>query len=332
MEREKLVQVLLATYNGERFLLEQLDSLSRQTYGRWRLLVSDDGSSDGTLSVLEAYVSREGRARIVDGGASHGGACANFLSLLSYADAPYVAFCDQDDVWLPHKLGTLVDAMGQLERRYPEGKPLAVFTDLAVVDDSLATISPSHMAHVGVDPRRCSLANLLVENKAPGCSMLVNRALYQEALRLPEGGEGVIMHDWWLMLTAAALGAIGYVDRPTALYRQTGGNAVGARANGARASLGRMARGISGVVPGRDQVSFLESTTAQARAFAAAYGRGLSERQRALCEGYGSLLSMAPAGRVAFCARNDVLNSARSKRLAMARSMLLYEWGKRRLS
>ena len=94
----------MATYNGERFIAEQIESIQRQSYKNWRLLVSDDCSTDGTLDVVRRYAAEDGRIRIVSEGVKHGGAKENFFSLMTCSDAPYCMFCDQDDVWLPDKI------------------------------------------------------------------------------------------------------------------------------------------------------------------------------------------------------------------------------------
>src|SRR5829696_7008565 len=93
--------ILLATFNGARFLPEQLASIEAQTHGGWRLIVRDDGSDDGTRSIIEAFAERHGeRVRFLRDGRSQLGACGNFAALLEASDAPYFMFCDQDDVWL----------------------------------------------------------------------------------------------------------------------------------------------------------------------------------------------------------------------------------------
>ena len=115
------IDILLATCNGALYLPEQLDSLLAQTCRGWRLLVRDDGSSDGTREILENYRSRHPDViMIIPGEGQNLGACGNFSCLLEQSDAPYIMFCDQDDVWLPDKIEITLTAMRELERQGEE--------------------------------------------------------------------------------------------------------------------------------------------------------------------------------------------------------------------
>jgi glycosyltransferase involved in cell wall biosynthesis len=136
------VQVLLATYNGERFLREQIDSILAQTLPGVSILARDDGSNDSTPQILEDYGRRSpDRFRILPTVTPTGSARDNFLALLHASEAPYIAFADQDDVWLPQKLERQMNAMHGLEQRYGTSTPLLVFSDLRVVSDDLTSIA-----------------------------------------------------------------------------------------------------------------------------------------------------------------------------------------------
>lgn len=216
----------MATYNGERFVAEQIESVQRQTYGNWRLLVSDDCSTDGTLDVVRRYAESDNRIRIVSEGVKHGGAKENFFALMRLSDAPCCMFCDQDDVWLPEKVGKSLAALRELECEHGADTPLLVFCDMKVVDCELNVIHESFERSSHFDPNRLAFRQLLAHNVAAGCCMLFNRALLE--LCRHSDGSGAEMHDWWAMLVAAALGHIRFIDEPLSLYRQHGGNEVGA--------------------------------------------------------------------------------------------------------
>lgn len=323
------VQVLLATYNGEAYVDRQLESILVQSFGDLEVLVSDDGSQDETLQVVQRYAAADPRVSLTCDVAGHGGARDNFLWLVSQATAPYIAFSDQDDVWLTEKLALEMAEMRRLEDEYGTDTPLLVFSDLAVADEELEVVHPSFMHYAGLDPKRLSLANLLAQNVSPGCVMLADRALYAEALELPEDRRSVAMHDWWFMLTAAALGHIGYVDQPTMLYRQHGDNEVGAESNTAAGILGRLGTFADHLVPSASQLDGVDLRIAQARAFVETYADALAPQQRELCEGFAGLLGLAPLERVRWCHEHDVQNATPLMRLGMDWELALYEQGRK---
>lgn len=220
------VQILMAVYNGEEYLREQIDSLLAQTFGDWELLVSDDASTDGSLAILREYARRDARIHIVLEDERYGSAKRHFMALLRLADAPYVMTCDQDDVWDADKVEVTLRAMREAEERGGE-RPLLVCTDLRVVDGALREIAPSFLAYSGMDASTPTFGYFLASCLVTGCTMMVNRPLLG-LLRRPVHDEGVIMHDWWASLIAAAFGEVVHLDRTTIAYRQHGDNSVGA--------------------------------------------------------------------------------------------------------
>lgn len=225
---EDRIDILLATYNGERFLAEQLDSIVSQTHKNWRILIRDDGSSDGTGKIIEAFRARHpDKMTVIEDRDGNIGLVQNFSRLMERSDAPYAAFCDQDDVWIPEKLDLSLAKMRELERNNGSNTPLLIFTDLVLVDENTKVIHPSFWRYQGLQPERCgSLNQLLVLNVVTGCTSLLNRQLVRKTAPLPAQ---VQAHDWWVALVAAALGYASYVSEPGVLYRQHGNNAFGAR-------------------------------------------------------------------------------------------------------
>ena len=169
------IDVLLATYNGARYLRPQIESILGQEDVSFRILVRDDGSVDETPAVIEHYRRTRPDRLIRLSGSDHLGAVGNFACLLREAKAPYAALSDQDDVWAPHKLRTLVGAMRGLESRYGADTPLLVHSDLTVVDETLRERHSSFWRYSGFDPGGTSLPRLLVKNTVTGCASLVNR-------------------------------------------------------------------------------------------------------------------------------------------------------------
>ena len=266
------IDILLATFNGAPYLSAQLDSLLGQTETSWRLLVRDDGSTDATPRIIASYCERHpGRIVVIDAGGERLGPGGNFSRLLAAATAGRIMFCDQDDVWLPGKIAATAARMAELEQSWGRETPLLVHTDLRVVDDSLGPIAPSLWRYQGADPERgMRLGRLLVQNCATGCTVMINRALADRALPIPEAA---MMHDWWLALVAACFGRIGYVDEATVLYRQHGANDTGARRLSFSALAGQLAR-LS------ETRAVIHRIEVQAGAFLDRYGPRVGDRER----------------------------------------------------
>ena len=257
------VEVLLATYNGEKYLVEQLDSLLAQTYQNWRITAADDGSTDSTRRILEEYAAKDGRITLLPPATPHGSACANFMSLLRQSTADYIMFCDQDDVWRPEKIQYEMRAMRATENRAPN-IPILVATDLTVVTSDLKVLSESFWSYQNLDPSFTGFKSLVAQSLVTGCTVLVNRALVNHVRY--QMADDMIMHDWWLSLIAAAFGKICMLEEKTVLYRQHGSNSVGAEAF----SVLKKLRNISAI-----RLSVM-STINQADAFLRCYGESLS--------------------------------------------------------
>ena len=228
-------EVLLATYNGERYLPALLDSVLGQSFQPFTIVARDDCSRDATAAILADYAARyPGSIRILPSPPQRRGACANFAALIAAAEGDFIFFCDQDDIWLPDKMKLTHEVMERLLDRYGDDCPLLVHTDLAVVGQELDLLDASFFSYARLDPARNKLEELLLGNVATGCTMLLNRALYTAALPLDPS---VLMYDHWIAQIAAALGRIGYLDQPTVLYRQHANNVVGVERAGTRRFL-----------------------------------------------------------------------------------------------
>lgn len=222
------VDILLAVYNAERYLKQQLDSIQNQSHRDWYLIIGDDCSSDNTASMLAGEEQLHGpRIRVIPTSSAPLGASQNFARLMTHSTSPYLMFCDQDDVWLPGKIENTLAKMMEMETKYGETTPILVHTDLKVVDENLGVISESLWEYQWSDPAGgSSLNRLLLQNVATGCTVMVNRPLLDLAQPIPDVA---MMHDWWLALVAAAFGKIGHIAEPTILYRQHGANDTGAK-------------------------------------------------------------------------------------------------------
>jgi len=270
------IDILLATYNGERFLAEQLESIAAQSHANWHLLARDDGSSDGTVQILKAFQARHpDRVTIIDDTDGNLGLVQNFSRLMAHSNAPYVAFCDQDDVWKREKLETGLAQLRELERMHGTDVPLLVFSDLVLVDASLNVIHPSFWRYQGLKPECATdLNQLLVLNVVTGCASLLNRALVEKALPIPPRAQA---HDWWVALVAAALGRSAHVAQAGLLYRQHGENRFGAR----RAHVFNLAKRSMILLHNyARRRQFIAASFEQARIFRQRYADELSDLKR----------------------------------------------------
>lgn len=222
------IAILMATYNGEKYLCEQVNSILAQTYQDWHLYIHDDGSKDNTIAIIKEYINQYPEKITLLDYPSQGGACLNFLSMLEKVDAPYYMFCDQDDVWLNDKVDISIKKMKVSEEK--EGsKPIIVFSDLIVVDCLLNTIAPSFHKFAGIFPQFIqSFDDLAATVLAPGCSMLIN-AHSKHCIKQP--ATKATMHDAWITACVASKhGKLVYIPQPLLLYRQHSQNTLGARA------------------------------------------------------------------------------------------------------
>lgn len=275
----KTIEVLLAVYNGRRDLPALLESLRAQDDPAFTVLMRDDGSDDGSEALLAAAAAEDPRFRTAQDSGRHLGAKGNFLSLMRQTEAPYAALCDQDDVWSRVRLSWCRAMMERLEREHGPDTPLLVHSDCAVTDAQDRVIHDSFMDLQGWDPSVRTLRPLLVQNNVTGCTVLMNRALCRLAAAHADP-EAIFMHDWFLAQTAAAFGAIGYVDAPLVRYRQHGDNAVGASRHGLAV------RGLLALSDRARAKQRIALTYDQTRVFLEAYGDALPPRAREDCEAY----------------------------------------------
>ncbi len=225
----KDVVVLLATYNGQQYIRQQLDSLFAQTNQNFRLVIHDDGSTDNTVGIINEYKEKYSERIEIIYGHLAGGAKANFMYLLSEIEADYYFLCDQDDVWAQDKIQVSLDALRKLEIDAGSNVPAMIFTDMYVVDKDLKEISDSFIRYLGRDCNNTAYTQVLIDNPAAGTTMCFNRLLRDIAISCDSvQWENVPMHDSWLLEIAAVFGAVKAIDKPMVYYRQTGNNVMGA--------------------------------------------------------------------------------------------------------
>ena len=280
MNKSKVL-ILLAAYNGKDYIRQMITSVLRQTYRNFKLVLSDDGSSDGTVQILEEYAqSNPDRVIHYRSGQHFGSAQKHFMHLLScFHNEPYIMFCDQDDIWHPDKIEKTLAMMTQTEM--DAETPALVHTDLRVVDGEGRQIAPSFCTHSAIDGKRLQMNQLLVQNVVTGCTVMINRSLAVLASRSVDT-DAMLMHDWWLALLASCCGTAAFLDEATIDYRQHGMNSVGAK--NVRSLRYRLDRLLS-----EGMRQSLDSAAVQAVEFLRVYGNDLSDAQKEVLDAFGSI-------------------------------------------
>ena len=215
-EPMKQIDILMSTSNGERYIDDQIQSILRQSYPYWRLLIRDDGSSDGTIVKLKRYTYQDARIQVIQDSHGNLGVTGNFGLLLEMATAPYIMFADQDDVWDSDKIATAVAAMTRQEKETPD-EPILVFTNSMITNADMTyqygPLYPSDLKY--------TLADFLFANSGyQGAAMLFNAKLRELVLPFPSE---LRVHDYYLSLVAHLQGMIVFVPQIKACYRRHAG-------------------------------------------------------------------------------------------------------------
>lgn len=217
------IDILLATYNGQQYLREQLDSILSQSYSNFRLLISDDLSTDNTREILAEYVEKDKRI-IVFNQERNLGVVKNFEFLLKKVESRYYMFSDQDDIWKENKIEK---SLKTLEETNSE----LVYTDLEVVDENLNVTYESYWKLKGIYNKIKKYNNfesLYLNNFVTGCTMLSKKELIKEVLPLPNTSK-FVLHDYWIPLILSQKYKITYIEEPLIKYRQHKNNKVGSK-------------------------------------------------------------------------------------------------------
>lgn len=237
MENPHLIAILLCTYNGAEYLREQLDSFIYQTHKNWVLYASDDGSTDGTIDILEEYQRSLGKQIVILRGPRQGFA-RNFVSLLQHKSVKgdYFAFSDQDDIWTRDRLARGVAAL-QVNRQ-----------DVASLYCSRTQLIDAAGENIGLSPfftKPPTFRNALVQSLAGANTMLINQRT-RALLSTTAPDAKIVAHDWLAYLIVSSYqGVIVYDPMPTVQYRQHGGNLIGSN-TGLRRRFVRLVSALRG--------------------------------------------------------------------------------------
>lgn len=217
------VQILMPVYNGEKYLREQIDSFLRQTYSEWELLIRNDGSCDNSQLIIDEYCNKyPGKIRFIDTPKENIGLVRSLNVLLNQADADFIMFSDQDDIWLPEKMEW---SLGEIQRIEKRGKPAMICTDVTCVDECGRTICQSLFQNMHlIDSVMGNKQKMLALNIIQGCTIMINKSAKVKIYPMPEY---MRMHDMWIGAVVAHYGTTSYLHKQTMLYRQHNRNVVG---------------------------------------------------------------------------------------------------------
>lgn len=227
------VAILMSVYNGKRYLRQQIESILQQTYSNLIIFIRDDGSDEDTKTILKTYEQLYNFIYVDYG--NNVGVARSFYQLLQKRElqkVQYVAFSDQDDVWLPDKVERAIEVLKKGKQDVPKlycCRPQLVNESLEKVADNIHSYK--------IKP---SFGNALIENVCFGCTQVFNRALLKKMSgKMPEY---MIMHDWWVYLLASCFGEVYYDSKCYILYRQHNYNSVGMKTNYRDELIGRLKR------------------------------------------------------------------------------------------
>lgn len=205
-----MVDILLATYNGAKYLKPQIMSILYQTYTDWVLYIHDDGSTDGTIDIIKEFECNYPNIHYVNDGISHLGPGMNFMHLLNSSKSSFVCFCDQDDIWFDNKLEVMVNAFSDVDM----SKPFVVYSQAR----DFFSERHNYIGRYSYSYKHYTIKDSIFKNGGiQGCASMFNAAM-RDFINIKH--DYVAMHDHILMLAGIINNGIKYVDTPLFLYRQ----------------------------------------------------------------------------------------------------------------
>jgi glycosyltransferase involved in cell wall biosynthesis len=265
----KNISVILAAFDGSKYIVKQLDSILTQTISPSEIIICDDNSADDTVALLQPYLADNRIKLFVND--SRLGFVNNFKKAATLAHpGNWLVFADQDDIWLPEKLGKLADAMALID---DGNTPSLIYSDLAIIDKDDALTSPSFWDKQKIRPGKIMFATLLYGNVALGCTMIINYAMANEFF-LMDSNE--CFHDEWLALIAYSFGRVRVLNEPLVLYRQHASNVTFSEDYKTPGFIAQVKDSLSYLV---GKKSFLPHQFSLAKAFLSAYQSKLSAKQ-----------------------------------------------------
>lgn len=203
----------MSTYNGEKYLSEQIESIRAQSVKNWSLLIRDDGSKDSTVDIIKKYVLKDERITFINEmDIKNVGVHRSFYELIKYDEADFYFFCDQDDFWKEDKISIFLKKINLEEQHNPH----LYYSNLSTVDKNLELIKYKLYS------KQQDIYSNIVGNKVAGCVMMINASLAEKWVF-----EDIGLHDSFLVMMALSMGNVIFIEEPTILYRQHESNVIG---------------------------------------------------------------------------------------------------------
>ena len=215
-----MIDIVLATYNGEKYVGEQIDSIINQTYKEWKLIIRDDGSKDKTAEVLEKYAEKDNRITIIKDGIGNLGFNGNFTKLLETSSADYVMICDQDDFWIPEKIEIMFNEISKFDKK----ENILVHSDVYLTNEKLDIINSKFIGKRGSQK---GINGVIMANSVQGASCMMTKTLKESYLENKVG----IPYDYNICLISEMIGKRIFIEKSLMYYRQHQSNAIGAGLN-----------------------------------------------------------------------------------------------------
>ena len=304
-----MVLILMAVYNGEAFIADQIKSILEQSYQDFVLYINDDASTDSTFDIAKQFSAEfPGKIIVTKNHANSGGAKHNFFDMMSKYKNDYIMLCDQDDIWLPDKIKVTLAEMKKAETTYTANTPILIHTDLRVVNENLSRIvSHSFKEAMNANYSRTLLRDQVIQNTLTGCTAMYNKSLANLIEKKPRF---MVMHDWWLMLIASAFGEIVTIDEQTILYRQHSKNLIGAK------DVRKLLYKVNKLLRYREIKTALSETYIQSQSFLDIYKDRLTSEQIELLEVYCKIPEMYKLKRLQTILRLGTRKNGLSRNIA----------------
>ena len=219
MIENKKIDILMATYNGEKYLVEQLDSIINQTYHNWNLLIRDDNSTDKTLEIIQNYHKKDKRIKILKDNKGNLGIVRNFEELLKSSESEFIMFSDQDDIWVENKLDMYLKMIEKIKN-----KGFMIHSDAILFDKNKSNILKDTFISKKAINR--GLENVFFNYFVQGATILISKEIKNFILPFPKE---VYLHDRYIHLISELFFERIFVNKALIYYRQHGDNQIGAK-------------------------------------------------------------------------------------------------------
>lgn len=219
MIENKKIDILMATYNGEKYLAEQLDSIINQTYHNWNLLIRDDNSTDRTLEIIQDYQKKDNRIKLLKDNKGNLGIVKNFEELLKNSESEFIMFSDQDDIWVKNKLDMYLKMIEKIKN-----KGFMIHSDAILFDKNKSNILKD--TFISKKAINKGLENVFFNYFVQGATILISKEIKNFILPFPKE---VYLHDRYIHLISELFFERIFVNKALIYYRQHGDNQIGAK-------------------------------------------------------------------------------------------------------